>query len=226
MAEITDQMVTYPANGSETTGYLARPEGDGPFPGVVVIQEWWGLNDDIKDIARRFANEGYAALAPDLYHGTVAGEPDTAMQLARSLAWENALKDLSATVRYLKSQPFSSGKVGAVGYCMGGGLAFRLACNTNDLDAVNVYYGRTPPEDEVRNLSCPVLGIYGGADRGIPPEAVRDTERLLEQHGKQCETMIYPDAPHSFFNAGEAHRPEAAADAWQRTLAFFGQHLR
>ena len=124
MADIRTEMVEFRSNGSTTPGFLARPEGDGPFPGVIVIQEWWGLNDNIKDIAQRFAREGYAAFAPDLYHGRVTREPDQAQKMMMQLDMPLAAKELVKATEYLAAQKYINGRgIGATGFCMGGGLA-------------------------------------------------------------------------------------------------------
>ena len=155
-------------NGHSVPAYQCLPVGDGPFPGVIVIQEWWGLEPHIKDITERYAREGYAAVAPDLYHGEVTSEPDEARKLVMALDRPRAVSEVVGTVGYIKSQGFSNGKVGTVGYCMGGGLSIATACNTEDLDAAIIYYGSNPDADQLANVTCPVLGLYGGDDHGNP----------------------------------------------------------
>ena len=225
--QIQTSMIDYQANGEKPTGYLTRPSGEGRWPGVVVIQEWWGLEPHIKDIADRFARAGFVALAPDLYHGQVAGEPDEAMKLARGMDKPRALKEVTSAVTHLKSQSFCSGKVGTIGYCMGGGLSLLTACNSRDVDAAVIYYGGNPdPIDQVQNVRCAILGLYGGADGGIPPSRVAQLGEALEQHGKTYDLHIYGGAPHGFFNdTRESYRKEFSEDAWQRTLAFFADNL-
>lgn len=222
-------MTGYASDGGEVAAYQARPEGDGPFPGVLVIMEWWGLDDHIKDVTERFAREGYFALAPDIYHGTVIGYDDaeTAMQTVRSFDREQAVSELSSAVSHMKRQPFSSGKVGVIGYCMGGGFALLTAIDSDEVDAVNPYYGGNPdPIDLVEHIECPVLGLYAGRDEANRP-SVPDIEAALERHGREFECIVYPDAPHAFFNdRSETYRAEPAEDAWERTKAFFAQHLR
>jgi len=226
MAPATGEMVTFPNDSTNVTGYVAKPDGAGPFPGVIVIQEWWGLVPHIKDVADRFAGEGFLALAPDLYHGQVAQEPDRAMQLARSLAWDSALHDLKASAKYLRSRPDCSGKVGVVGFCMGGGLSYRFAAHSNP-DAAVIFYGSSPNQlEEAATVACPVLGLYGETDTRITSQAPALAE-AMKSHGKSFEYHVYPGAAHAFFNdTGGAYNQAAAQDAWQRTLAFFRQHLR
>lgn len=221
-------MVEWHANGQTVPGYLALPEST-PAPGVIVIQEWWGLDSHIKDVADRFAREGFVALAPDLYHGQVAAEPDEARKLAMELNHDHAVAEIDAGARYLLGRPEVTGpKVGVVGFCMGGGLSLLTACRSNNVGAAVVFYGRNPnPIDQVRNLSCPLLGIYGEADQGIPPSEVERLREALSAAGKEFDLHIYPDAPHAFFNdTRPSYRPDASADAWRRTLAFFREHLR
>jgi len=224
------QMIEFRGNGDLVPGYLAKPDGDGPFPGVVVIQEWWGLNDHIKDVAERFAREGFAALAPDLYRGAVAAEPDDARKLAMELDRPKAIKDIQGAVNYLIAQRFiAPKKAGVVGFCMGGGLAATMSHLGMDVGAAVVFYGnvRDLANDEVaREVSAPLMGNFGEADAGIPVDLVRAVEQKLKQHGKTCDFKIFPDAPHAFFNdEREAYREAAAKDAWNRTVGWFRQYL-
>jgi carboxymethylenebutenolidase len=223
-------MIEFAGNGDLVPGYLARPEGTGPFPGVIVIQEWWGLNHHIKDVAGRFAREGFVALAPDLYRGREAAEPDEARKLAMELDRPRAIKDIQGAVNYLIAQPFVEPKrAGVVGFCMGGGLALMMAWMGKDVGAVVVFYGRGELDDETaQKVSAPILGLFGEADQGIPVETVRANERKLKAHNKAAEFVIYPGAPHAFFNDERPHiyRREAAEDAWKRTLAWFRRYLK
>jgi carboxymethylenebutenolidase len=223
------EMVSFAGNGENVDGYLARPDGDGPFPGVIVVQEWWGLNDNIKDIARRFAGEGFAALAPDLYHGKVAEEPDEAQKAMMALDQNRASTELTKGADWLASQPFTQGKgIGAIGFCMGGGLALTLACDSNHIKAAAPFYGGNPtPIDKVANLQGPVFAVYADHDAWAN-DAVRESlEEALRQHGKQFETKVYPGTEHAFFNdtRKEVYREEAAKDAWQKVLALFRENL-
>jgi carboxymethylenebutenolidase len=226
MVEITTELLDYPADGHETPGYLARPAG-GTHPGVVVIQEWWGLMPHIKDVAERFAREGFVALAPDLYYGERADEPDEARKLAMALDRERAVDEIVAAARYLQGMDGVAGEqIGVVGWCMGGGLALSTAAESNLVGAVVAFYGRPLGDEDTAHMQAPVLGLYGEADQGIPVDDVRAFEQALRAHGVPHEVHIYPGAHHAFFNdTRQAYDAEAAQDAWQRTLAWFRQHL-
>ena len=227
---MTNQTVEFPANGGTAPGYLSMPDGDGPFPGVVVIQEYWGLNDHIRDLADRFAGEGFASLAPDLYHGEVAQEPDDARKLAMHLDRAQAAKDIQGAVDYLLAQPQVEPKqAGVVGFCMGGTLALVMSYRGRNVGAVVVFYGGgpNPSDEEIAAVSAPVLGIYGSEDKGIPEEKVRDLEARLQASNKPSEFHIYEGAGHAFMNNERpAYNPDAAHDAWGRTLRWLRQHLQ
>jgi len=228
MAEpITSSGVEFAANGGTGPGYLSRPQSDGQYPGIVLIQEWWGIDDHIKDVTNRFAGEGYAVLSPDLCHGEVTSEPSEAMKLIQGMDRDRATKELNGAVAYLKSQPFCNGKVGIIGYCMGGGLSISTACSNSDLDACVVYYGGHPdPLDLVENMGCPLLGIYAEHDERVT-SGVADLQEALDRHGKQYDVRVYPGTQHAFFNdtRPEIYNAEASKDAWERTLAFFSANL-
>ncbi len=229
--DIQTEMVEFGSNGSTTPGFLARPKGDGPFPGVIVIQEWWGLNDNIKDIAQRFAREGFAAFAPDLYHGDVAGnhEPDVAQKKMMALDMPRASQELVKATEYLAGQPFiKSDAIGAIGFCMGGGLATTLATDTPLIRAAAPFYGASPePIDKVQSLNGPILAIYAEHDDWFGPPVREKLRQALEEHGKSFEIKVYPGAHHGFFNdtRADVHDKEASADAWQRVLKLFRENL-
>ncbi len=229
MTKIVSKMIEYPINAHATPGYLAQPDDDLPHPAIVVIQEWWGLVPHIKDVANRFAREGYVALAPDLYHGQAAEEPDEARKLAMGLDANRAVQEIAAAARYLKKLDRVAPKsIGVVGWCMGGGLSLSAAAHHGDLfGAAVAFYGRPLTAGDTTRLKVPVLGLYADRDRGIPVEAVRAFEAELEQHGVPHAIHIYPEAEHAFFNDTRPHIYKAAAaqDAWQKTLAWFAQHL-
>ncbi|MBZ0297798.1 MAG: dienelactone hydrolase family protein [Anaerolineae bacterium] len=226
---IKTQMIHFSEDGDIVPGYMAQPEGEGPFPAVVVLQEWWGMNDHIQDLARRFANVGYVALAPDLYRGQVANEPDEARKLAMALQRPQAVKDIQAAVDYLLAQTFViPKKAGVVGFCMGGRLAGWMAIEGHGIGAVVVFYGSDGPLDDeaVAKISVPMLGLFGEKDGGIPVDVVRENEQKLKAQDKVCDFIIYPGAGHAFFNDQRAsYHPEAAQDAWQRTLNWFHTYL-
>lgn len=229
MDTIQAQMITFPSGGRTTPAYLARPAGEGKFPGLVVIQEWWGLVPHIKDVTERFAQQGFIALAPDLYHGESAGEPDEARKLAMELDREHAVEEIVAAIQYLQKQDdVSPKKIGVVGWCMGGALALATAATSTDTGAAVVFYGNPGDLNRVRQIKAPVLGLYGELDAGIPVDLAHAFDEELEKQAIPHEVHIYPGAGHAFFNDSRPHiyHPEAAADAWQRTLSWFRKYLR
>lgn len=220
-------MVTFAANGGSCGGYLARG-AQMDAPGVVVIQEWWGLNDHIKEVADRLAAAGYHALAPDLYHGTLATEPDEAGKMMMAMRIDEAAKDLRGAVRYVRQ--LSSNAVGTVGFCMGGALSLFTACeNPDDVAAcVDFYGGHSAVIYKLEQLRAPVLGLFGETDSFVSPEVVAKLDADLARLGKPHEFVTYPGADHAFFNdtRPDVYKPDAAADAWNRVLEFFRAHLR
>ncbi len=222
-------MTQYQRNGKAVSAYLAMPQGTGPFPAVIVIQEWWGLNAHIKDVAERFAREGYVALAPDLYHGKVTDDPNDAGKLMGALNRDEAIKDLLGGTQYLKGlKQARADRIGATGFCMGGSFALLLPCRTKEIKAAAPYYGEVPDEATLRALACPVLYIYGDADFWITRDDVKRLEAALKKYNKPGEVKIYSGAPHAFFNDSrkDVYRPQEAQDAWRRTLDFFAKHLK
>src|SRR6266540_197255 len=220
-------MVKFPSNGRQTDGYLATP-ASGRGPGIVVIQEWWGLVDHIKDVADRFAGEGFVALAPDLYEGKTTKEPDEAGKLMMSMQMDTAAKDLSGAVSYLRdSSAVDPKKVGTVGFCLGGGLSLFLATIT-PVDACVIYYGVLPgAQPDLSKLKCPVLGHYAEHDEFASPEKARALESEIRGGGRQVEFHIYNGTSHAFFNdtRADVYNEAAAKQSWDRTLAFFRQQL-
>ena len=220
------EMVEFASNGGTCTGYLAGSSG----PGVVVIQEWWGLNDHIKDIVDRFAAEGFVALAPDLYHGVVTTEPDDAGKLLMSMNLATAAKDLSGAIDLLQQRTGRT-KVGVTGFCMGGGLTLMVACQRPDaVAAAAPFYGGMRPDTPINweNLSAVVEGHYAEIDRGnAAPDAIKETELLLRGLGKQATFHVYPGTHHAFFNdtRPDVHDAQASAVAWGRTLELFRANL-
>ncbi len=223
------ELVEFSANGGTTTGYLAVPASN-TGPGIVVIQEWWGLVPHIKDICDRFAKEGFVALAPDLYHGQVAKSPDEAGKMMMALRIDEAEKDLRRAVEYLRKNGGSNDtkKIGVIGFCMGGALALYAASKNANIAACAVYYGGHPKvKPDLPNLQAPVLGIYAERDGFVTPAVVHDLEKQLKSLGKSAEMHIYPGVDHAFFNDSrpEVYNAEAAADAWSRTIEFFRKNL-
>lgn len=224
---ITDT-VTYPDEDGETLmGYLARPADDQAHQAVIVIQEWWGVNENIKDIVRRYATEGFVALAPDLYHGVVVSEPNEARKLVMELDMDEAVREIQQAVGFLLAQTYVAGpRVGLTGFCMGGRLVLMTALVENDLGAVIPYYGSPLSVEQTSQVKAPLQGHYGSQDGGIPVSAVRAMEEGLNEAGIPNEIYIYEGAQHSFFNdTRPSYDAEASALAWERTLAWLRQHL-
>jgi carboxymethylenebutenolidase len=222
------EMVDYQdADGETLMGFLARSAEGEAKPAVMVIQEWWGLNDHIKDIANRFAQEGFVALAPDLYHGVAVTEPDEARKLVMELDMAEAVKEIQRGIDYLLEQDYVAGdKVGVVGFCMGGGLALQTALVEDNLGAAVAFYGRPLEPAQVGQVKAPILGLYGADDQGIPVDAVNQMDTALDEAGIENEVKIYEGAGHAFFNdTAASYNAEAAADAWPLTLEWFRQHL-
>ncbi|MCH8948937.1 MAG: dienelactone hydrolase family protein [Chloroflexi bacterium] len=222
------EMVQFPSNGNEAEGYLAMP-ASGSGPGVIVIQEWWGLVPHIKDICDRLAGEGFVALAPDLYHGETTAEPDEAGKLMMAMKIDEAAKDMSGAVDYLAGHDASTGgQVGCVGFCMGGGLSLYLASLKPEIGACVVYYGVLPgTQPDFAAIQAPVLGHYAENDDFASPAAARELEGNLKSLGKEVEFHIYPGTDHAFFNdtRADVHNADAAKLSWERTLPFFREHL-
>lgn len=220
------EIVSFKSNGSMGSGYLA----DGGGPGVIVIQEWWGLVPHIKDVADRFAAEGFTALAPDLYRGEAASEPDEAGKLMMGLKLDRAGKDLSGAVDFLQERTGKK-KVGVVGYCMGGGLTLTLACQRPDaVAAAAPFYGVIPWAEAQPNwdaITAVIEGHYAENDAFASPEAARALEADLKKRGKNATFHIYPGTDHAFFNdeRPDVFNAAAATTAWSRVLALFRANL-
>ena len=225
-----NKTVSYKSGDETVQGILYTPSGKGPFPGIVVIHEWWGLNDWVKEQAGKLADQGYVALAVDLYRGKVADNPDLAHELMRGLPEDRAARDLHAAFEFLKSQPnVKQDRIASIGWCMGGGYALNMAIQEPALAADVINYGHlvTDPE-QFKKMGAAILGIFGGQDRGIPVEDVKKFEQQLKQLGKKVEIVIYPDAGHAFENPNNkaGYRPEDAADAWKHTVDFLARTLK
>ena len=226
---VKTETVSYPSGGETVSAYLAVPDSAGPHPALVVIHEWWGLNDWIKEEAQEFAEQGYVALAPDLYRGKVASDPGLAHELSRGLSQDQGVRDLKAAFDYLAARPdVRHDKIGSVGWCMGGGHSLQLAVNESRLAACVVNYGSMPTDkDAIQRIQAPVLGNFGAEDRGIPPSAVQAFESAMKAAGKSIDVKEYDGAGHAFENPNNkaGYREAAAKDAWARTLAFLNRTL-
>ena len=222
------EMIEFASNGSTARGYLAVP-GSGSGPGLVVVQEWWGLVPHIEDVCERFAAEGFLALAPDLFHGTTTTEPDEAGKLLMALDMDRAAKDLAGAVDEVARR--SSDGVGVVGFCMGGGLALLTATQRGDaVKATVAFYGVIPPQGPAPDwsrLGGPVQGHYAEDDDFAGPAAVEKLRTDITDAGGEIEVFLYPGTQHAFFNdtRPEVHDAEASATAWERTLAFLRARL-
>jgi carboxymethylenebutenolidase len=212
------------ANG-DTTAYVARADDGGSDKAVIVIQEWWGLNDHIKDIANRYAAEGFTAIAPDLYRGTIATNPDEASKLMNALQIEDGLDTIKNTIT-AASEKYGISHFGITGYCMGGTYALRAACELEGISAAVPFYGDIPGEDVLEKLTAPTLFISGTKDKWINPEKVGELEDATERFELPVQSVKY-DADHAFFNntRPEVYDPTAAADAWAKAIAFFNEKL-
>jgi carboxymethylenebutenolidase len=207
-----------------TTAHVARPEND-TTAAVILIQEWWGINDHIRDIAGRYAREGYVCVAPDLFRGKVARDTEEAAKLMHDLAVDDGMETIRAAIAETK-RSYSVQKIGITGYCMGGTFALRAACEINDLAAAAPFYGDIPEEDVLKKLSVPTLFIAGKRDAWINQEKVNALIEAARKYNLPLEVVTY-DADHAFFNdtRPEVFDPEAATDAWRRVLDLFRKHL-
>lgn len=225
------EIIEFASNGSSAQGYLAVPPA-GSGPGVVVIQEWWGLVPHIMDVADRLAAEGFVALAPDLYHGETTTEPDEAGKLMMALNIDRATRDLSGAVdALLAHDAVTSERLGVVGFCMGGGLALALGCARPDaIGAVAPFYGVIPWESlqpDYAALDAPVRGHFGDLDGFFGPDLARGLEQQLRDLGKDATIVIHEGCEHAFFNdtRPEVYKADCAAEAWEQTLALFRDAL-
>jgi len=226
----TPKDVSYKSGDETVQGILYTPAGKGPFPGIIVIHEWFGLNDWVKEQASKLADRGYATLAIDLYRGKVATTPDEAHQLMRGVPEDRAKRDLDAAFHYLQSRTdIKKNKIGAIGWCMGGGYALDLALEEPQLaaDAINYGHLATDPA-ELKKINAPILGLFGAQDQGIPAEDVKKFGETLDKMGKKADITIYPDAGHQFQNPNnqQAYRPKDAADAWKKIVSSFATNLK
>jgi carboxymethylenebutenolidase len=229
-AGVKTETVSYPSGSETVSGYLALPDGGGKHPAIIVIHEWWGLNDWVKEQTQKYAGEGYVALAVDLYRAKVATTPDEAHVLMRGLPDDRGMRDLEAAYAYLASrQDVNASKIGSVGWCMGGGWSIKLAVDQPKLAACVVNYGSLPADPAtIAKIKAPVLGNFGMEDQGIPPKDVKAFEAAMKAAGKTVDIKIYDGAGHAFENPNnkQGYRPEAAAGAAQRISAFLKKYLQ
>ena len=222
--------VSYKSGDETVQGILYTPAGKGPFPAIIVIHEWWGLNDWVKDQAAKLSSQGYVALAIDLYRGKVAADSDMAHELSRGLPEDRAKRDLRAAFEFLASQPeVKKDRIGAIGWCMGGGYSLDVALQEPTLAADVINYGHLATDPEaLKKIHAPILGSFGGQDHGITPDDVHKFEQSMKQLGKSIDVKIYDDAGHAFENPNNksGYREADAVDAWKRTVDFLAATLK
>jgi carboxymethylenebutenolidase len=212
------------------SGYLAKPSGKGPWPGLIVIQEWWGLDQQTRSIADRFAGNGFLAFAPDLYHGELAalGDRQKATTLVQKYG-PGAPSELEKVFDAFKQNPNCTGKIGSVGFCFGGRMSLALGTR-RPLDGICTFYGGGMQKlfDQLGSLKSPVLGLFGDKDLSIPSGTVTQFDQLLGKIGVHHEVIVYPDSGHAFFRDSDpnVYKPAAAQDAWTRVTKFFGAVLK
>ncbi len=227
---VKTQMVQYQSGDETVSGYMAFPEGKGPFPAIILIHEWWGLNDWIKENAKKFADKGYIALAIDLYRGQVATDQDAAHELMRGLPEDRATRDLQAAVAYLVSRnDVKHDKIGSIGWCMGGGYSLQAALSVPELAAAVINYGRLVTDAEmIEKINCPVLGVFGAKDRGISVKDVEAFKNACNKADKDVTIQIYSNSGHAFINENnaKAYNAKDAKNAWEKTFAFFEKKLK
>src|SRR5438105_8225463 len=225
----TPKEVTFKSDGDTVKAIAYTPEGKGPFPAIIVIHEWWGLNDWVKEQASKLADQGYLALAVDFYRGKVATTRDEAHELSRAPA-DRVMRDSQAAFAYLQSRPdVKKDRIGAIGWCWGGGYSLQLAIAEPTLAADVINYGDVSASPaELKKINAPVLGLFGAQDRGITPDDVNKFRDQLKNLGKKEDITIYPDAGHGFQNPvnGAGYKAEDAADAWSKILMFLARHLK
>jgi carboxymethylenebutenolidase len=222
--------VSYKSGDETVQGVLYAPAGKGPFPAIIVIHEWWGLNDWVKEQASKLADQGYVALAVDLYRGKVATTPDMAHELMRGVPEDRAKRDLHAAFEFLAAQPnVKKDRIGSIGWCMGGGYSLDVALQEPTLAATVINYGHLATDaDAMKKINAPILGSFGGQDQGITPDDVHKFEAGMKQLGKTIDVKIYDDAGHAFENPNNkgGYRADDAADAWKRTVDFLAMTLK
>lgn len=225
-----DQISEFVTYGDNFNGYLVRPNAEGKFPGVVLIHEWWGLNQNIKNMAHDLAEEGFVALAVDLYNGKVATESSDARKYATEVRnnMDSALSHMKSAVEFLRANEFVvSDSVGSMGWCFGGGMSMQLSLNDN-LEATVIYYGNLETDKEaLSRIDWPILGIFGEEDRSITVESVNEFVTSLDELGIENEIYIYEGVGHAFANpSNPGHDPESTEDAWMKTVSFLNKNLK
>jgi carboxymethylenebutenolidase len=226
----SEETITFKSGTENVSAFLAKPDGPGPFPGVIVLHEWWGLDSWMKDQARALAKEGYAALAVDLYRGKVTASQEEAHQLMMGTPIDRQTRDMKAAFAYLAlRKDVVKARIASLGFCMGGRNSFTLAIEEPTLAAAVIYYG-APPTDAaaIAKIKAPMLGNFGGVDEGPSPAQAREFEAAAKKAGKVFDLKVYAGAPHAFANPNnpwKGYRKDAATDAWVRTTGFLRRYL-
>lgn len=228
---VHSQVVLFDQKLDGPQGFFVRPADDKTYPGLVLIQEWWGIEPHIRELANRLATEGFAVIVPDLYHGQIATEPNDAMKLVMMVRenFERALSEVKIATDQLLAMPNVSGKIGIMGFCMGGTVTYKSVERDSRFAAFSPWYagGYAPTAEDVANINAPVLAIYGENDDGIPIVQIKQIEKLFADAGKKGDFRIYPNAGHAFNNPDHGmYAEDAAKDAWARAVAFFKHHLQ
>jgi carboxymethylenebutenolidase len=224
------ETIQFPNGTGTVSGFLAVPDKPGRYPAMVVIHEWWGLTDWVKEQTQKLAEQGYIALAVDLYRGKVTSDPEVAHELMRGLPQDRAVSDLKAAFAYLATRKdVDRDHIGSIGWCMGGGFSLQLAIHEPHLAACVVNYGALPTDPtDIQQIYAPMLGSFGAEDRGITPTDVQAFEKTMKGMNKRIDVKIYDGAGHGFENSANTagYRPDAAADSWARTVAFLSKTMR
>ena len=222
--------VAYKSGDETVQGMQYTPAGKGPFPAIIVIHEWWGLNDWVKEQASKLTDQGYVTLAVDLYRGKVATTSEEAHEIMRGVPEDRAKRDLHAAFAFLSRQPnVKKDRIGSIGWCMGGGYSLDVALQEPTLAAAVINYGHLATDkDALKKINASMLGLFGAQDRGIPPADVKKFGETLDQLGKKIDIKVYDDAGHAFENPNnkDGYRAADAADAWHRTVGFFADQLK
>jgi carboxymethylenebutenolidase len=230
--DIVTREASYPGRACGLKAFVAEPAGVISSPAVIVVQEWWGLNEHIRDVARRLAREGYFAIAPDLYSRQghkVAIEPNEAARLMGGLKKEDGIADLQTTLEWLRGQKQArSERIGITGFCMGGSYAMLMPCESGEIAAAAPFYGEIPPDEKLKQLGCPIFYAYGENDGWIQRADVDRLAAALKKFDKQGEVKVYKGCSHGFFNdtRADVYRAAEAADAWEHTRKLFAANLK
>ncbi len=230
MATLRTGIVPLPVNGDKAVGYLAQPDDEAKHPGVVMIQEWWGVDAHIFDLAQKLAAEGFVVLVPDLYHGKVATEPDDARRIVMALrsSMDQAMQEIHGALSYLMNLPEVDPKrIGIIGFCFGGGVTFRAAERFSEIGAAVPFYGSgyDPTIEDVANSTASVLAMYGEGDAGISADQRQKIESVFKAAGRDFQMRVFPGG-HAFLNPNHGgYQAESAAQAWGEAVTFLKQHL-